>query len=353
MISRQETKQLQGLAILAMLCLHLFCTLTPQFIPTVYVTGVPLVYFFGQAGDFCVMAYCFCSGYGLMSAFMQANGDKKKYMKGRAKGLWNFAKNYWLILVLFACVAILLGKGPEWLGSPITLLKNATSIWYTYNGAWWFVSTYIFMVLLSPWVFSAVQKHPKVITVIAVVVYVVSYKVRFGGPQNLALQHIVRLGMSYAELLIGVYFYQYRLMDLIQHYWDRLIPRCMKQWLLVLITAAVIVVRRYIATLFVAPASGLVFMVLYLLLSRKYRPVQGVFEFFGGHSTNMWLVHMFFYMPMYGGLAYFAKYDVLVFVALVIMSLCASYVVKVVQKFVGQGVKMAQSKRKGICHGAN
>lgn len=353
MISRKETKQLQGLAILAMLCLHLFCTLTPTFVPTIYVMGVPLVYFFGQAADFCVMAYCFCSGYGLMYAYAQVNGDRKKYMRGRVKGLWSFVKNYWLILILFACAAIALGKGTEWLGSPIIFLKNATSIWYSYNGAWWFVSTYIFMVLLSPWVFSAVKKHPKLIAVVAVVVYVVSYKVRFSGPQNLALQHVVRLGMSYAELLLGVYFYQYQLMDWIQHHWNKLIPRFLQPWILVFITAAVIVVRRYIATLFVAPASGLVFIVVYLLLSRRYRPLQVVFEFFGGHSTNMWLVHMFFYISMYGGLAYFAKYDVLVFVALVVMSLCASYVIKAVQKFVGQGAEMAQNKRRGICHGAN
>lgn len=332
MISRHETKQLQGLAILAMLCLHLFCTLTPPFVPTVYVTGVPLVYFFGQAADFCVMAYCFCSGYGLMSAFVQVNGDKKKYIEGRAKGLLNFAKNYWLILVLFACVAIVLGKGSEWLNSPVTFLKNATSIWYNYNGAWWFVSTYIFMVLLSPWIFSAAKKHPKIIVVLTVVVYILSYKVRFGGPQNLVLQHIARLGMSYAELLIGVYFYQYQLMDWIQRQWDRWISKYLQPWILVLVTAVVIVGRRYITTLFIAPASGLVFIVVYLLLSRKCRPLQEIFGFFGGHSTNMWLVHMFFYMPMYGGLAYYAKYDVLVFAALVIMSLCASCVIKCIQK---------------------
>lgn len=353
MISRHETKQLQGLAILSMLCLHLFCTLTPSFVPMAYVTGVPLVYFFGQAADFCVMAYCFCSGYGLMSAFVQADGDKKRYIKGRTKGLWDLAKTYWLILILFACIAIAVGKETEWLNSSITFLKNATSIWYTYNGAWWFVSTYILMVLLSPWVFAAVKKYPKIVAVAAVVVYVVSYKVRFGGPQNLALQHMARLGMSYAELLVGVYFYQNQLVDYIQRYWDRLVPRCLQPWILVVVAGVMIVVRRYVATLFVAPVSGLVFIVVYLLLSRKCHPLQVMFEFFGGHSTNMWLVHMFFYLPMYGGLAYYARYDVLVFVALVVMSLCASYIIKAVQKIVGQGVKTAQSKRERICHGAN
>lgn len=348
MITRKETKQLQGLSILAMLCLHLFCTIEPVFVPLVYVTGVPFVYFLGQAADFCVMAYCFCSGYGLMAAFAKDNGDKKKYLKERSKALWSFIKNYWLILVLFACVAIILGKGPEWLDSPITFLRNATSIWYTYNGAWWFVSTYIFMVLLSPWVFSGVQKHPKILAVIAVFTYVISYRLRFSGIENLLLQHIARFGMSYAELLVGVYFYKYRIMDWIQGQWDRLSLTYLKTWITLAVIVGLIVVRRYIATLFVAPASGLIFIISYLLLSRRYNFLQKIFGFWGTHSTNIWLVHMFFYMPVYGGLAYYAKYDVLVFLSLLTMSLCASYFIKMTQRLLSCSVKMVEAKCKGI-----
>lgn len=350
MISRAETKQLQGLSILAMVCLHLFCTVEPTFTPIAYATGVPLVYFLGQSADFCVMAYCFCSGYGLMAAFMQADGDKKKYMKGRLKGLWNFLNTYWLVLILFACAALVLGKGAEWLNSPLTFFGNATSIWYTYNGAWWFVSTYIFMVLLSPWVFSAVQKHPKIIAVIAVAVYVVSYKIRFSDIDNFLLQHIARLGMSYAELLIGVYFYQYQWMDWIQRQWDQLIPAYLKTFLLIAVTVVTIIVRRYVATLFVAPASGLLFIVVYLLLSRMYPSFEKMFGFWGNHSTNIWLVHMFFYLSKYGRLAYFAKYDILVFFSLLATSLCASYIIKGLQKLLNYIEKSILSKQKELFH---
>lgn len=93
MITKQETKQLQGMAILAMLCLHLFCTLTPSYTPLIVFTGVPLAYFFGQAADFCVMAFCFCSGYGLMASYIDVGADCRKYMKGRSKSLRNFLIN--------------------------------------------------------------------------------------------------------------------------------------------------------------------------------------------------------------------------------------------------------------------
>lgn len=86
MITREETRQLKGMAILAMLSLHLFDTLNQGFEPLLYITGVPVTYFIGHAADFGVMAYCFISGYALMAQY-DVIGDKKQYMKGRWKSL--------------------------------------------------------------------------------------------------------------------------------------------------------------------------------------------------------------------------------------------------------------------------
>ena len=67
-LTRQETKQFQGLSILAMVLLHLFCTYNYEgkFTPLVMLQGVPLVFYPAQFGDFCVFAFAFCSGYGHM-----------------------------------------------------------------------------------------------------------------------------------------------------------------------------------------------------------------------------------------------------------------------------------------------
>lgn len=141
MISKNETKQLQGVAIIAMLCLHLFCTLTPSFTPLVYIGDTPLTYFIGQAADCCVMIYCFCSGYGLMASYVSSKENGKEYLKGRIKGVFRLLKSYWIVLILFGIVALILGKASEWLVSPVTFLGNFSTLWYSYNGAWWFVST--------------------------------------------------------------------------------------------------------------------------------------------------------------------------------------------------------------------
>lgn len=326
MISKNETKQLQGVAIIAMLCLHLFCTLEPSFIPLVYIGDTPLTYFIGQAADCCVMIYCFCSGYGLMASYISSKENGKEYLKGRLKGIFRLLKSYWIVLCLFGIIAAILGKAAEWLVSPVIFLGNFFTFWYTYNGAWWFVSTYILMVLLSPIVFKAVQKHPIIVAVLTPIIYFISYIIRFKYVDGFLIQHVARLGMSYAELLIGVYFYKYMIFEKCEKIWNKIVPKKINPYLLILIVFITIVVRCYVPTLFIAPASGLVFIVCYLLGERSLSMLYKPFEFFGNHSMNMWLTHMFFYSSKYGGLAYYAKYPLTILVTLIIMSLVASIV---------------------------
>ena len=345
MISKEETKQIQGAAILAMCCLHLFCTLTPQFTPLIYVSGVPLTYFFGQAADYCVMAYCFCSGYGLMACYTACQENGKPYFRGRCKSLLRFLQNYWIILFLFAGVSLLIGKGETWLGSPLVFLGNFATLWSSYNGAWWFVSTYLFMVLLSPLVFRWMQKYPKLVGLLSIPVYVISYLVRFKEDQSFFIQHLVLLGMSYAELMIGAYFYQYRCMERISKCWNRIMPARWRIPVLTLLAVMVIVVRRFAATLFVAPISGLVFIVSYLLAVREKPWIGKPFAYLGKHSMNIWLVHMFFYMPQYGGISYYAKYPLAVLFLLLLLSILASYCVKALQSGVDALQNVARKRK--------
>lgn len=347
MITKDETRQLKGMAILAMLCLHLFDTLNPQFSPMVYITGVPLSFFVGQAADFCVFAYCFVSGYGLMAKY-ESVLNEKGYLRGRVKSLKSFIENYWIVLILFGMVAVLLGKAAEWLVSPFVFLGNAGLFWYSYNGAWWYVSTYVVMVLLSPIVFRMMKKHPIIVACLSVVIYGVTYIIRFkmtGG--NFWTQHLSRLGMSYAELMVGSYFYQYRIMDKIAAVWKRIGPSIIRVPLLLIIVFITVVFRRYVPTLFIAPVSGLIFMVSYLLVNRKRElRVSEFFSFMGIHSTNIWLTHMFFYQNQYGGLIYKLKYPVLMLPGLIIVCLIASLVIMRCNQIV---VKFdLQKKRKKI-----
>lgn len=63
-ITKRDSKMLKGVAILAMLMLHLFCRRDNlPYNPLLWIGDTPLIYYFGLFGDICVAIYCFVSGY--------------------------------------------------------------------------------------------------------------------------------------------------------------------------------------------------------------------------------------------------------------------------------------------------
>ena len=64
MLTKKDAKMAQGLAIIGMVALHLFCRIDNlPYNVHIFLGGRPLIYYIGLFGDFCVPIYCFCSGY--------------------------------------------------------------------------------------------------------------------------------------------------------------------------------------------------------------------------------------------------------------------------------------------------
>ncbi len=87
-----------------------------------------------------------------------------------------------------------------------------------------------------------------------------------------------------------------------------------------------IVLHGIVPTLFVAVFTAVASITL-LCLCPLPRWLTDVLCYFGKHSTNIWLVHMFFYSTLFSGLVFAAKYPVLVFALLLVLSLASSYVI--------------------------
>lgn len=61
--SKNEIKSIQGISVIAIVLLHLFCRYEYSYTPLLFMNGYPLCFYFGQMSDFCVMGFAFCSGY--------------------------------------------------------------------------------------------------------------------------------------------------------------------------------------------------------------------------------------------------------------------------------------------------
>ncbi|MDD9266523.1 acyltransferase [Paenibacillus sp. GCM10023248] len=327
---------LKGVAILFMLLLHLFCRKDVNGLYETYPTinGIPFVYYIGLFGDACVSIYCFASGYGL---YISINNEQKSVLKRNLERIFKLLVNYWIILVMFVIVGFLVGKSDLYPGSLSKFLLNFFTLSYSYNGAWWFLQTYIILVLLAPLLVSLIKKYNTLLLIsITGVIYLLSYIQRikhiydFGGNVyiNAVVNSIVLLGTSLLPFVIGSVFAKekiYTKMSLLIHK----VP--FKNTICLLGILLLVFIHSRIETLFIAPFTAIPFICLFTII-KKGKRVQNSLEFFGKHSTNIWLTHMFFYGTLFQSLVFAPKYPVLIFTWLLILCLISSWFINLLFK---------------------
>ena len=176
MLTKEDAKMSQGLAIIAMVTLHLFCRRDVDLYNVhVFIGNTPLLYYIGLFGDICVPIYCFSSGYAQMVLYKK----EENYRNKRIKRLKRFIFHFWLVVVLFSFIGLMIGN-KEIPGDLMTFLGNISLLRMNYNGAWWFVLTYVFLILLSPTLINIVEKNNYLVCfLVSGIIYFVSYVFRF------------------------------------------------------------------------------------------------------------------------------------------------------------------------------
>lgn len=201
-------KMLKGVAILAMLMLHLFCRRDNlPYTPLLWIGDTPLIYYFGLFGDICVAIYCFVSGY---AHYMQSTETELRH---RWKRLLRFLIPFWVIAAVFSVIGIFTGN-PAIPASAKEFLLNCLTIKNSYNGAWWYANTYILLVALQPLSRKFVERCPAWAVLLAFFAfYTVGYGIRFWGWGSCCsavlawiITHIGLLGTSYFPYVIGMLF---------------------------------------------------------------------------------------------------------------------------------------------------
>lgn len=328
-LSRDDSKMIQGLSVLAMVWLHLFNrNYIGLFTPVLFWDGVPLSFYISQLCDFCVFGFAFCSGYGHMK-----QGDSLKLYKHRLKSLLLLLCNYWLIILVFSIISIILGEYSYMPGSVGELIMNVTTLDNSYNGAWWYMFSYIILVVLSPVLMKGVRRfHPIVVLGIGFVIYCISFYIRFYYPvSNWFFAKMGPLGMTLFEYLIGAECSNYQLFSKIHakriHISNKI---CGVVEGLVLI-GILYGHTKIIPNVFIAPITGFVIIIIFHFV-RKPNVIKQFFLFIGSHSTNIWLTHMFFYSVLFEDLVYIAKYPLFIFVFMLGIVISVSIILKTILK---------------------
>lgn len=331
-ITKRDSKMLKGVAILSMLMLHLFCRKENlPYTPLLWIGSTPLIYYFGLFGDICVAVYCFISGY---AHYLQSS---KGELQQRWKRLLRFMIPFWVIAVVFSLIGLLAGNSviP---GSIKEFLLNCLTIKNSYNGAWWYANTYILLVALQPLSRKFVERCPAwLVILLTFAFYTVSYGIRFWGwgacdsvIPSWSITHVGLLGTSYFPYAIGMLFCKKQVISLLRQRLTAINVRNIYIFTVLMFTG-MIVVHGMVQSLFVAVITATVTIILLCVCPLPKRLIS-LLCYLGEHSTNIWLVHMFFYAVLFKGFVFCAKYPIPVFLLLLLSSLASSYVIKWLSK---------------------
>ena len=325
-ISKNQSKMLKGIAIFFMLSLHLYNTTnyTDFYKPLITIKGLPITYFLSFICDACVPIYCFSAGY---AAYLLKNETTRK----RLKRIFNLLLTYWIILTL-TCVTGLVLNNPNIPGSFAAFLGNAFLYHISYVGAWWFMQTYILLCITSKYLIDLVDKdHNIIMLMLSLAIYVIAYYFRMIhsihtsiNVINYIINALVLYGTSQLSYVVGLLFRKYLVMTKLKEKLNN------KQVVGIVLMLLSVLLHIVVKSMIVAPFTGLIFIAGFLLIDIKVPLLEKVLLFLGKHSTNVWLLHMQFYMIFFSKLI-FSTHTVLgCIVILFTCCILCSYVVDVV-----------------------
>ncbi|UOR13780.1 acyltransferase family protein [Halobacillus amylolyticus] len=349
--SKNDIKILQGVAILMMLSLHLFARKEVNGLYETFPTidGIPLIYYLGLFGDACVPIYLFASGYGLyISLSKLRNSPKRK----NAIRIIKLLVNFWIILFMFMAIGFLVGRSDAFSGGVVQFLLNFSLLSNSYNGVWWYLQTYTILILLTPFIFKLIKKYnPLTIVFISVVIYLTTYIQRIKGVIDVGdhgvviilVNALVLLGTSQFAFVVGAVFAKDRIYSKLHSMFHSI---KLKNILCLVGIVALVIIHSLYESMVIAPLTAISFICLFSLMDKSIL-IRKVLTYFGNHSTNLWLTHMFFYMTIFPEFTFAPRYPVLIFIWLLILCLCSSYIINWINNPIQQKIdKSASTIRK-------
>lgn len=316
-MSKQQSTVLKGIAILMMLCYHLFgsAELTEQCTPLLYIDGEPVARMLSMA-CYPVSFFLILSGYGLSFVCQQGRLNAKAQLRRLLK----LYIHYWLILLIFVTIGYFL-RPDIYIIDLRHLAANITGFNCTYNGETWFLLPYAILCLLAVWfvpLLLRIDNWLKVLlwTGIYAAVYVlmkwVILSTEIMGVCTLFLRLLWNLIVCFFYFVLGVVLY--RLTARIGTHF-RFIRN---NWLTLLLLLLIMVVKSQFKVTLADGFYAFAFIVLFLQLD-VHPTVTNVLHLLGRHSMPMWMTHTFFAVYLFADFIYGFRYPPLIFVVLVIV----------------------------------
>lgn len=270
---------IKGIAIILMVCHHMWWYKEINDFSGIWSYLAPYIIALGKAGKVCVAIFTFISGYGLYLSFSQNKSYTNVFNK-----LKNILFYFWrtvipLLFILFIG-RIIPFKVKDF-------LLNMLCIDNSYNGAWWYLQTYLFYLILSPIVFSLIKSKISSIIICVLSMTLFRYIAHiFLGE----LMYIHYFFYYFPFFIIGAVFSKYNLLNRMS-----LSNRnSLSLFIYILITIFCLFIR------FKTGCSEILFIIIpAFILIFIQKPIKNTILtrgliYIGKYSMGIWLLHSFF-----------------------------------------------------------
>lgn len=339
--NKEDAVMTKGLAILCMLILHLFCRTGKDVYgtPLIWINETtPLVFYFGFFAEICVPIYSLCAGYAQQYMSEQKNLSWKK-------NLWRAQKlliNYWIVLVVFCILGLSFDADHVIPGSLSDFLKSVVLL-HSYNGAWWYLNTYVLLMLIPPkiilWPISKLKYQTGLLVCLFFQIgwYIIT---RFGiilpVPYEMQVaafieKEAVNLFGIMPYVWAGAFICKGKVIERCNEWMQRNISLRWHNTFLMLFWGALFLLTNLIHKAALFGVVGVLSFLIFNLL-KKSKTTRHIFVFIGKHSTNIWLTHMFFYLYLFKGLVMIVKYPIFMLIFMIILCVGASYVIMGIER---------------------
>lgn len=345
--TKNDTNRIKGVATLMMLMHHCFAG-------AYMYEGYAISFFpFSEAfinniswyGKLCVSIFAFCSGYGLFRSF-QSNTSIKEWI---SKRMWSVYSNYWLIFIVATLTSLVINRLPLkvyyqqglWTGH-FNLLVDFLGLSNFFgtpslNGAWWYLSLLITIILLIPFFEFCLRKFNYWAFLVIVIIPRV-LGIPFQG-NNSPLSFIF-------IAMLGVYFAMFNMFEKIENLQINRKPIVNES--IILIAGFCLLVGTYI-TFINLPVQeyyemnyGISPLVLILFLYRfviRLPVIKSLLEMIGRRSGDIFYTHIFFRSYYADVIIYKSKHFLLSISILLLLSIGASITLDIVRIVIKRCVK--------------
>lgn len=328
LLTKNASNMIKGIAVLMMLAHHLWGF--PSRVSDLSLAS-PFVQI-GESFKICVSIFMFLSGYGLYVTW------KKRSCLNVSKRVWNTYKRFWQVFFVVVPIGILCHgiffRWDEFIG-------NMLCLEYDYNHEWWFLGTYIELLVVLSWILrlESVKAFPWLIVVSAVALRASAEMLfaHLGG----AFCHLFNFGYYYPSFLLGVVFAKYA--------WYERLSQTYAGWKSVALCVAFVTLSVFIRKIFGATVMTSIMVpavvYLFIVMLNRIGRLKCIFCEAGKHSMNMWLVHTFFCYYWLKDIFFSVTHNAfLAYLVLVVVSYLSSILIDVFWRLIKNGMGVLTGK---------